>query len=570
MYSPLPLTSEELTRLNWSDIEPWYRELQGIILSQETLSAWLLQWSRLSELIDEVLVTHEIACSRNTADEEREQRQQRFLDEVYTHVQSQDQVLKEHLLISGLCPEGFAIPLRNLRTEAALFREANVPLLNEEKRLIAEYFQAGGSQMVTWEGKAIGISTLWPVLEEPDRARREHAWRAIHERLLADHTVRHEQWAKLLQLRQQIAYNAGYDDYRAYRWRQLLRFDYTPAESKAFHTLVEQEVVPVARLLWEKRRQMLGVEKLRPWDQKVNPWARTAPRPITDVSKVIQQCATLFQRIDPSFGTYFKTMMQEDLLDLEARPHKVQAGFNAYLQARRRSFIFGHVNSIQDIIPLVLHESGHAFHGFETFALPYIRQRQEGMIPTEFAEVASTSMELIGSMYLHASGICTQTEETQIRIYHLENLLLDFIPSIAQGDAFQHWLYEHPELAMDPKQLEQKWAELTLRYLPDLDWSGLESELGVRWQRILHFYYVPFYLLEYVFAALGALQIWSNYLRDPQRALQQYRHALSLGATRTVPELYAAAGATFSFDASTLRPLLNLVLQTIKELQTQL
>lgn len=570
MYSLLPQTSEEFARLNWSEIEPWYRELQATSLSRETLQPWLLQWSRLSELVDEVTADHEIACMRDTADQDRELRQKLFLGEIYTQVQFYDQKLKEQLLESTLSPAAFAIPLRNLRAEAELFCEANVPLLNEEKRLIMEYFQVGGAQKVLWEGKEVGISALAPVLAGTDRARREQAWHVTQERQLADRAIRNEQWVKLLQLRQQIARNAGYENYRDYRWKQLLRFDYTPADSLAFHTLIEQELVPVANALWEKRRQALGVETLRPWDQKVDPWGPTSPRLISDVDEVLQHCATLFRRVDPTLGSHFEIMLREHLLDLEERPNKAQAGFQSYLPVRQRPFIFGHVNSLQGVVSLLFHEMGHAFHSFEMNPLPFSQQKREGMVPTEFAEVASISMELIGSMHLCASGLCTQAEEVQMRMQHLENFLVDYIPSIVQGDAFQHWIYEHPEQAMDPNKLGQKWAELRKIYFPTQDWSGLENELSIGWQRTLHFYYVPFSLLEYTFAALGALQIWSNYTCDQETALRQYRYALSLGATKTVPELYEAAGASFSFNASTLRSLIHLITQTVEELKTRL
>ncbi len=130
MYSVLPPASEALACLNWSEIEPKYRELLAAELSQDTLHAWLTQWSRLSELVDEVLIKQEIACTRDTADQERADRKQRFLDEIYVHIQPLDQQVKQKLLASGLEPDGFALPLRKLCTESALFREQNVPLLN--------------------------------------------------------------------------------------------------------------------------------------------------------------------------------------------------------------------------------------------------------------------------------------------------------------------------------------------------------------------------------------------------------------------------------------------------------
>jgi oligoendopeptidase F len=569
MFTSLPQTSEAFERLSWAEIEPWYRELLESPLSPETLQPWVARWSDLTALVDETMKRLEIECTQDTADEERPRRKQRFMEEVYTPQQVLDQQVKERLLASGLEPEGFAIPLRNLRAEAALYREENLPLLNEDTALSDEYYQIGGTQMVRWNGEEVPKTAMYPILESPDRTQRERAWRAITEREAEDQEKLDDLWIKKMHLRQQIARNAGYENYRDYRWKQLLRFDYTPADCQAFHNAVERVIVPVASQLWEKRRKLLGVEKLRPWDMQVDPRASEEPRRISDVNALLQQCLPVFRRIDPRLGSYFEIMLQEQLFDLGERPNKADGGYNLPLEVRRRPFVFGHVNSITDVMPLIFHEMGHAIHVFETIPLPYIHQRKEEAVPIEFAEVASTSMEFIGGMHLHQAGLCTEREARRLRIQHLESVLTNYLPFITMGDAFQHWVYDHPEQGSDPEQCRQKWAELSQRYLPEIDWSGLEVERSNRWQGTLHYYCLPFYMIEYAFAALGALQIWDNYLHDPQTAIRQYRFALSLGATRTVPELYEAAGAKFAFDTAMLQRVVQLITRTVEELEAQ-
>src|SRR5579872_4240594 len=568
MFTALPRTSEEFEVLSWAEIEPWYRELLAAPFSQETLHPWLMQWSNLSALVDETVMRFEIACTQNTADEERARRKQQFREEIYAPVQALDQQIKERLLASGLEPEGFPLPLRNLRAEAAIYSEENLALLNEDKVLSDEYVQICGSQMVMWEGKEVPITVLYSVQNDPNRARREQAWHIFVERRHADEERLNAIWSKKMQLRQQIARNAGFANYRDYRWQQLLRFDYTPDDCRALHKAVKQVIVPAASQLWEKRRRQLGVERLRPWDMEVSPMASEAPRSISDVDGLLRQCATVFHLIDPQLEDYFKTMLAEHLLDMDERPNKADDGYSLPLEVRRRPFIFGHVVSITDLVPLIFHEMGHAFHVFETIPLPYIQQRKEGAVPMEFAEVASTSMEHIGAIYLAQAGLCTEQEAAQLRIQHLENMLINYLQHIIRGDAFQHWVYDNPEEAMKPEKCRQQWAELTQRYWPDIDWSSLEAECGYGWQWTPHFYCDPLYFIEYAFAAIGAIQIWDNYLRDPQTAIQQYRYALSLGATRTVPELYEAAGAKFAFDTEILQLVQRLITRTVVELET--
>ncbi|HEY6410862.1 MAG TPA: M3 family oligoendopeptidase, partial [Ktedonobacteraceae bacterium] len=567
MFTALPTTSEIFSRQSWPEIEPWYRELAAAPLSPETLQPWLAQWSDLSTLVDETLVRFEIATTQNTEDIDVAHRKQRFLEDVHIPIQTADQQLKEQLLASNLQPEGFAIPLRNMRAETALYREANLPLLAEDKILSDAYMELCGARMVTWDGQEVPIVALYPVLEDPNRQRREDAWRTMAARQLQDREKINNIWVKMMQLRQQIAHNAGFESYREYRWQQMLRFDYTPDDCKVFHAAVEQVIVPAAREIREKHRRMLGLDSLRPWDININPRAGASPRPISDVPALLLQSLPIFQLIDPQLKAYFETMLQENLLDLEQRPAKAPGGYELPLEVTRRPFIFGQVNSISDVVPLIFHELGHAFHVFETIPLRYIHQRSEQAVPLEFAEVASTSMEFIGALYLRQAGLCTGREEVLIRAQHLESVLTIYLPYIVTGDAFQHWIYEHPEEARHPEKVDEKWAEITSRYLPDIDWSNLEDSLRSGWHDTLHYFCVPFYFIEYAFALVGALQVWRNYLHDPHTALQQYRHALSLGATRTLPELYKAAGATFNFTPEVLQDLTQLLLHTLTQLE---
>ena len=567
MFTPLPTTSDAFSRLSWSEIEPWYHELADTPLSSENVQAWMAQWSNLNALVDETLVRFEIATTVNTEDTVEAQRKQQFLENVHINIQMADQPLKEQLLASKLEPEGFAVPLRNIRAETNLYCEANLPLLAEDRILGDAYMETRGSQMVTWEGKELPITALYSTLDDPNRERREQAWRTITARQLQDREKINDIWVKKMRLRQQIAHNAGFESFREYRWQQMFRFDYTPDDCKRFHAAVEQVIVPVASQIREKHRQMLGVERLRPWDIQINPRASEPPRAISDVAALLQQCLPVYQLIGPQLKTYFETMIQEDLLDLEERPAKAPGGYNLPLEVVHRPFIFGHVNSINAVVPLIFHESGHAFHTFESAHLPYVQQRWEKSLPMEFAEVASTSMEYIGALYLRKANLCTGREEFLIRIKHLEDTLT-FLPSLICVDAFQHWLYEHPAEAQQIDRVDEKWAELKQRYQPgDVDFSGFEDALRSNWHGTLHFFTDPFYYIEYAFATVGALQIWRNYLQDPQNALQQYLHALSLGATRTLPELYEEAGAKFSFTEEVLQDITQFVVREIGELE---
>jgi oligoendopeptidase F len=564
MFTTLPENYAEFMDWPWSRIEPFYTDLISRPPQPAAIADWLADWTRLANLVLERFQRSYVATTVSTVDTDAERCYRTFLEEIYPNANAADQKLKEALLASGLEPDGFAVPLRNMRAEAALFRKANLPLLSQELKMASEYDAIAGAQTIQWEGNELTVSQMRPIYQSADRAKRESAWRLTAERQLADRPKINELWGRFIALRRQITANAGLDSYRDYRWRQMLRFDYTPDDCAAFHRAIEQTVVPAARRIYEKRRSKLGVETLRPWDLSVDITGLPPLQPFQSPEELVEKAEAVFRRVDPALGANFHTLRVEGLLDVENRKNKAPGAYCVPYPVTRRPFIFANSVGLHDDVQILLHEAGHSFHVFESIHLPYHLQLD---VPMEFAEVASMSMELLGSPYLTADqgGFYTPAEAARARVEHLESLIL-FWPYMAVVDAFQHWVYTHIDAAADPAACDAAWGQLWARFMAGVDWSGLEAEKETGWQRKLHIHQIPFYYVEYGLAQLGAVQVWANSLKDPAGAVAAYRRALSLGGTVTLPELYAAAGARFAFDADTLGAAVSLLETTIDHL----
>ena len=565
MFTTLTTNYKEFTTWSWAQYEPYYQDLLSRHLDSSNVAGWLADWFRLRRTWHESQERLYVAITVDTTDATVQERHKFFYDEVYPAVQAAEQRVKEHLLASGLEPAGFVLPLRNYRTEAALFRQENLPLLSEEYTLSAEYDRIIGAQTVEWDGKEVTVSQLQPVFLDTDRALRERAWRLASQRRLADRQAIDDLWTRFIGVRGQIAANAGLPDYRLYMWRKLLRFDYTPQDCMRFHQAIEEVVVPAALRAYEKRRLRLGVNALRPWDLDVDPFSRAPLQPYHSISELEEKTSLIFHKVDPQLGEYFDIMRRESLLDLDNRKGKAPGGYCTDFEVTRRPFIFANSVGVHDDVQTLLHEGGHAFHFFETVHLPYCWNFQ---IPMEFLEVASMAMELLSAPYLtqDEGGFYPPRDAARARIEHLERSLL-FWPYMAVVDAFQHWAYQNHSLASDPKNCDAQWAELWERFMPGVDWSGLEAVMVTGWQRKQHIHSDPFYYVEYGLAQLGACQIWRNALSDQAKAVAAYRRGLSLGDTVTLPELYAAAGARFAFDAGTLQEAVSLIETVVERLE---
>ena len=561
MFETLPRTFEAVQDWQWENYQPYSDDLLARDLNAAVLDQFMRDYSDFEALLYEHYVRLDVSMTRNTADEALQQKHAAFMEKVYPPAMSALNALRKKLVDSGLQPADFAVALRNWKVQIETFRDENMPLLAEENRLGTEYDKLIGAQMVEWEGEKITVTRLLPIQQNPDRQVREKAWRLSIERGMQDRNPINEVWGKLLETRHQVGENAD-TDYRSWIWKQKARFDYSPQDCEAFHRAVEQTVTPLLARLYAKRRQSLGVDTLRPWDIDVDPNNLPALKPFANAQELVEKSSIVFHKIDPVFGGYFDFMRENDLLDLENRPNKAPGGYQAVFLIKRQPFIFMNTVGVQRDLETLMHEGGHAFHQLEMAKLPYVSQSE---VTQEFSEVASMAMELLSTPYW--TEFYSPKEAARARIKHLEGMLRIWI-TVASGDAFQHWIYTNLEDAKDPVKCDEKWRELRQRFNGGaVDWSGLDAENAAQWHRILHFFKVPFYLIEYGLAQLGAVQVWANSLENYPQAVADYRKALALGNTVPIPELFAAAGAKFAFDVPTFQRAVDLIERTITELE---
>lgn len=566
-FPPLPETVTEFDVREWASFEPYYDELAQRELTADNLRDWLRDWSDLSRVLHESISRVYIDKSLDTTDKEKEQLFLDMIDNVMPPAQVADQALKERLLAMDVVDEDMTLVLRNMRNEAELFREENIPLQTELQKLSNEYDKVTGSLKADWDGEEKNLSQLQVLLRKKDRSVRERAWKTMMALWQSARPELNKIYSDMLPLRRQVAQNAGLPDYQAYTFRQLGRFDYTPEDCLIFHQAIEEVVVPAARRIVAKKQARLGLDKLRPWDVDVEANDLPPLAPYDKQDELIQTSLNIFNKVDAELGRYFAIMAEEQLLDLDTRAGKALGGYCSHLPWQKRPFIFMNGTGSQDDVQTMLHEAGHAFHAFEADNLPLIWQTD---VPMEFCEVASMAMELLAAPYLTGDngGFYTAAEAARARIEHLESILI-FLPYMAVVDAFQHWVYTHPEEAQNPDNLDAAWGALWDRFLKGVDWDGFEAERVSGWHRKLHVFTVPFYYIEYGMAQVGALQVWRNSLANHPEALAAYRRSLALGGTRTLPELFAAASAEFRFDTAMLSELVELVEGTVSELESE-
>lgn len=514
------------------------------------MEAFLLHRSELEAAIRQHRSVLYVQMTCQTDDAGRAAAYRRFIEEIGPLTDDLTHRLNAAYLAArdrvGAGPAHYAVYERNLRADVALFRAENIPLQTEEALLSQDYQTLTGGLTVTFEGQEITLSKLNTYLYETDRTRRQNAWRTGTDCYFAVRDKLDDIFDAMLDVRGRIARNAGFANYRDYKFREYHRFDYTPDDCKAFHAAVRDVLVPLQRTMWQRRADEMKLHPLRPWDLMADPRGLSPLKPFEQPARFVAAIRSVFERLDAELGRQFAEMFDLGLLDLLSRKGKAPGGYQCTLDEARKPFIFMNAAGSDDDVRVLLHESGHAFHALACADEPLADYRHA---PMEFCEVASMSMELLASPQLE---VIYTADELRRRRRHVAEMTVRLLLSVAANDAFQHWLYETP--GHTRQQRCDQWIELQNAYGQDvLDWTGLETQRGFMWQRILHFYQVPFYYIEYGIAQLGALGVWRRATVDFATALRDYKTALALGGSRPLPELFAAAGLTFEFSHATVR-----------------
>jgi oligoendopeptidase F len=558
VYRARSFVPEKIDLGEWNQIAPLFDQLETAAPHCQTSSAferWLLDGGELAAALDEEASRRYIAMTCHTESSGAEKAYLDFVEQIEPQLKPRQfklaQIFLAHPLRAHLHKERYFVFDRATQLQVELFRPENVPLETEEAKLSQQYQKLIGSLTVPFRGEEQTLARMGRYLEDPDRALRQEAWELVARRRLQEAGQIEHIFEQLLKLREQIAANAGFPNYLEYAFRARGRFDYTAEDCRKFHEAIAEDVMPVLRVLQTQRRGHLGLDSLRPWDMAVDPLNRPALRPFERIDHLIASTRKIFTELDPKLAEEFTLMRDLRLLDLDNRKGKAPGGYQSTLAESRLPFIFMNAVGIHRDVETILHEAGHAFHALAARDEDLYAYRSA---PIEFCEVASMSMELLGNEFIEK--FYQPDDARRARRNHLEGIV-EIFPWIATVDAFQHWIYSHPGHSRADRQ--QAWVELMDRFGGVVDWTGYEDVRTNLWHRQLHIFIHPFYYIEYGIAQLGALQVWANSKKNKVQALGQYHHALSLGGSRPLPELFQAAGCRFDFSRETVNPLVRLL-----------
>lgn len=549
----------------FDDIKPYYTNLlERPLSSKSQVWQWLLDWSELDCFVCEDFAWRYIKSTIDTNDTKAIDNFDDFVSNIEPEITTMSNKISQRFLQDNvqlyIDKAQLFTMIRDIKNDIELFCEENLPIETEIQQTTQKYNAICSQMSVDVDNKKMTIQQANNYIKTAPRGERKRVWELVSQRQLADSNKINELLSNLISLRNQMATNAGCNNYIDYRFKQLCRFDYTPADCFDFHNSIEKVVMPLLNDIHLRRKKLLQVDTLRPYDLAVDLPLGVNLKPFSTIDDLITKTMWCLRDIAPEFGMMINSLKSKGHLDLESRIGKAPGGYNYPLFDSNSSFIFMNAtNDINDMTTL-LHESGHAIHAALCSKQPLFDHRET---PAEIAELASMSMELISMAHWHYFF----KDETELKIAKLTQLesVIAILPWIAAIDKFQHYLYTTPNHTVE--QRTQAWLDIMAKFAsPVVDYSGYDEAFKNRWQRQLHIFETPLYYIEYGFAQLGAISIWKNYTENPQTTIDKYKKALALGYSRPIPEIYKTAGIDFCFTTEYISNLMDFVKNEIDKL----
>lgn len=543
---------------SWATLKPILDELlQRDFDSVESLENWIKDLSEVEAVLSEETAWRYIRMNIDTTNKEYEDAFNFMVTEIDPKAAPYSDKFNQKLLNSPYCKDldsdKYYIFLRSLRMQIKLYREESIPVFTELLQLQQKYGAITGSMSIEHDGKQLTLQMANSFFKDTDRELRKTIFEKVNAARLGKAAELNELFTELIQLRDKVAKQADYPNYRDYKLDALGRFDYSAEDCFTFHKAIEAECVPLVNRVNEARQEQLGLDSLKPYDTDVDPSGRAGLKPFGDEKELISKSIEAFRRIRPYYGECLEIMNEMGHLDLDSRLGKAPGGFNYPLYEIGVPFIFmNSVGSVRDLVTMV-HEGGHAIHSFLSKDLELTAFKN---LPSEVAELASMSMELL-SIDQWDVFFDNENDLKRAKKEHLEKIMA-VLPWTATIDAFQHWIYENPNHTNEERA--ESWIRISSKLGSSIvDWSGYEEERKYQWQKQLHLFEVPFYYIEYAIAQLGAIAVWRNYRQNPEAALDQYEEALKLGYTHTIEDIYTTAGIKFDFSQEYVKELMEFV-----------
>ncbi len=427
----------------------------------------------------------------------------------------------------------------------------------EENKLVREYSDLMSGMEFTFRGEKMPRAMLMKYAKDEDRDTRRECYEVLGRGLEAHKAELDGIYDRLVKVRDRMAKKLGMKNYIELGYYRMSRLCFDQEKVRVFRENVLRDVVPVVARLRTENAKRLGIEDYKLYDDGVIiPGGDPKPK---GKEEIFAAAKAMYHEMSPETGAFIDLMLENDAFDVESRKNKWGGGYMTDFPKYKQPFIFANFNGTTGDVDVVTHEAGHAFNGWLIADNRFALELECGGMET--AETHSMSMEFFA--WPHMEKFFGADAEKYKYLHALESL--SFIPYGTMVDAFQHIVYEKPELT--PDERDAVWLELEKQFRPYMSMEGMPYlEKGTRWQYQMHIYEMPFYYIDYCLAQTAAFQFLLKSREDYADAFARYLRFSRHGGELVWTDLLAEAGLPNPFEPGALKTLAERVEKLLEEL----
>ena len=424
-----------------------------------------------------------------------------------------------------------------------------------EGELTNQYQKDSALASTEFRGEKCNFYGLLKHMESTDRAERKEAfeaWAALYDSISPKLDA---QYDELVHLRDGMAKKLGFSSYTELAYLQRRRFDYTQEDAAKFRRQIREVITPAVARIRERQKELLGVDKLRYYDESLV-FPEGNADPIGTMEELVAKAQRMYREMSPETGEFFDFMVKYRLFDLETRPGKRMGGYMTRFPAYQAPFIFSNFNGTSADVDVLTHEAGHAFQGY--LAMRSIPVSMLSGSTSEINEIHSMSMEHFA--YPWMESFFGENTEKYITAHLIGALAV--LPYMACVDEYQHRVYEKPD--MTAKERRAVWREIEKAYMPWRDYDGNAFlEEGGFWMQKQHIFLYPFYYIDYALAQMGAFHYYGLMKTDRPKAWADYLRLCRAGGTKGYFDLLKEGGLPNPFEPGTVESCVGHVIDEI-------
>ena len=548
------------------DIEKIQKEVLNLLNQFKTAESFEeqdLAFKKIGKYFDDLNTDVSIIYVRytiNTTDKKYKKLQEQ-LDEINPYISALANAINKELLTAKFRDELEAKYGSHLfkMTENALkcFDEKIIPDLQEINRLSSEYTTLVASAQLEYKGQKYTLSQLGKFADSLDRDERKAVAKLSASFFEENDEKIGNIYGQLVKLRTNMAQKLGYKSFTELGYLSLGRLDYDAEKVKGYRDQIYRDIVPFAQKLFARQMKRINVKNPQYYDYAINFLSGNA-KPNGDKDFMVEQAKKMYHELSNETDVFFNFMVENELMDLEAKPGKAPGGYMTYFPKYKAPFIFSNFNGTSSDVDVLTHEFGHAFQGYMSRNISVSDYRSPTL---EACEMHSMSMEFLTYPWME---LFFGENAEKYRYSHLVDAIC-FIPYGATVDEFQHWVYENPEATHEERCAAYKRIEE--KYLPHKKYDDVEIyNKGRFWMKQRHIIESPFYYIDYTLAQVVAFQFFVEDLKNHQKAWKKYVRLCKLGGKYPFTELLKHAHLNNPFIEGTVKKIIRPLKKYLKSI----